>query len=130
MGRHRIKKQKVHTSNFFQWSLFVPYLYFYIFHLLPLLIFFHNEKEDKLSSFFYIKRTQAYRKKAHPSLQLFFDSCAHQILSVPLSLRVIGISSFNQQCLFCCWNQGIHESSLISESATLFKYWIKAYILF
>lgn len=39
--------------------------------------FFHIEKEDKLSSFFYIKRTQAYRKKLTPS---FSSSLTHMLI--------------------------------------------------
>lgn len=95
--------------------------------------FFHIEKEDKLSSFFYIKRTQAYRKKLAPAFSSPLTHVLIKTLSVTLSLRVIGISSFNRRCLFCYamdgfWNQGIHEGSLISESAALCTSWIKAYI--
>lgn len=114
---------------FLQWNIFTIYLdhtsIFIFFHLIPLHIFFHIEKEDKFLSFFYIKRTQnTFVESSDTSARLSFrDSCALSTFSVSLGPKVFlshrrySSSAFHFPS-WCLWKRATHESGLIIVSAT------------
>lgn len=65
-------------------GVYLYHICIFIFFICYLCLFFHIEKEDKLSSFFYMKRTQAYRKKLTPA------SLTHVLIKSFLFLWVLG----------------------------------------
>lgn len=104
-------KPTVYIFYLLQWNIFKLYLYhtsiFIFFHLIPLLIFFFRiEKEDKLWSFFYIKRTQiGFWRTITPALSIFLSRvmCSSKsFLFLWVLMLFLFTISFNWHCLFSC----------------------------